>query len=89
MADSGRRSVKAHRGRQGIRLSQRLRRHTASDGVVKNGRSGYAPMQTTPLPMTKAPTKMRPMDTKKMIVATTRTGLNICASSDTATRYRA
>ena len=31
----------------------------------------------TPLPMTNAPTKMRPIEAKNMIDATTRTGLNI------------
>lgn len=37
----------------------------------------YIPIQRTSLPITKAPTKTRPMEARKMIVATTRTGLNI------------
>lgn len=36
-----------------------------------------SPMHKTSLPRTKAPTKTRPMESKKTMVATTRTGLNI------------
>lgn len=36
----------------------------------------------TPLFKTKAPTKMRPIESKKTMVATTRMGLNICHSQD-------
>ena len=48
--------------------------HDQTLGVLRN--FNYS-RQLTPFPITNAPTKMRPMLTTKISVATTRTGLNI------------